>query len=141
MSVLEIARTVLVTVTMDHTIGQARDIMKMKKIHHLLVMDGSTLVGVITDTDVRFHLSPRIDTPIESSADKETLETKIHKVMTRNLITVSPDTSIAEAAGLILEHNIGCLPVVDQDGCTIAITTDRDFLRYLVKKIEPEENH
>lgn len=140
MKVSEIMRTVLVTVTMDHTIGQAREIMKMKKIRHLLVMDGSKLVGIVTDRDARSHVSPRVDTPVESKSDKETLESKLHQVMTRNLITVAPDTPIAEAANLILEHKIGCLPVIDRDGYTIGIITDADFLRYLSKEVKAEEN-
>jgi len=141
MNVSEIAHTVLVTVTMDHTIGRARDIMKMKKIRHLLVMDGSELVGVITDRDVRSHLSPHIDTPIESSEDERTLETKIHKVMTRDLITISPDTPIGEAASLLLKHKIGCLPVMDKDGSAVGIVTDADFLGYLARGIGVKEDH
>jgi acetoin utilization protein AcuB len=141
MNISEIAHTVLVTVTMDHTVGRARDIMKMKKIRHLLVMDGSELVGVITDRDVRSHLSSRIDTPIESSEDEKTLETKIHKVMTRDLITVSPDTPIGEAASLLLKHKIGCLPVIDKDGSAVGIVTDADFLGYLARGIGVKEDH
>ena len=141
MNVSEIAHTVLVTVTMDHTVGRARDIMKMKKIRHLLVMDGSELVGVITDRDVRSHLSSRIDTPIESSEDEKTLETKIHKVMTRDFITVSPDAPIGEAASLLLKHKIGCLPVIDKDGSAVGIVTDADFLGYLARGIGVKEDH
>jgi acetoin utilization protein AcuB len=133
MKVSEIAHTVLVTVTMDHTVGRARDIMQKKKIRHLLVMDGSELVGVITDRDVRTHLSFRIGTPIENVEDGKTLETKIHQVMTRELITVSPDAPIGEAAFLLLKHKIGCLPVIDEDGSTVGIVTDADFLGYLAR--------
>ena len=66
-------------------------------------MDGSELVGVITDRDVRSRLGPRIDTPIESAEDTKTLETKVHQVITRDLITVSPGIPIAEAASLLLK--------------------------------------
>ena len=141
MKVSEIAHTVLVTVIMDHTVGRARDIMQMKKIRHLLVMDGGELVGVITDRDVRSHLSPRIDTPVESAEDEKTLETKIHQVMTRNPITISPDTLISEAAALLLKHKIGCLPVIDEDGFAMGIVTDADFLGYLAREEKAKEDH
>jgi len=141
MKVSEIAHTVLVTVIMDHTVGRARDIMQMKKIRHLLVMDGGELVGVITDRDVRSHLSPRIDTPVESAEDEKTLETKIHQVMTRNPITISPDTLISEAAALLLKHKIGCLPVIDEDGFIMGIVTDADFLGYLAREEKAKEDH
>jgi len=139
MTVAEIMRTILVTITMDYTIGHAREIMKKKYIRHLLVMEGSQLVGVITDRDIRSHLSPRIDTLSESIQDKATLETKIHHAMTRNPITVSPDTTIAEAANLILKYKIGCLPVIDRDGFTIGIVTDADFLRHLAQEDKEKE--
>ena len=125
---------------MDHTVEQAREIMKLKHIRHLFIMDGSNLVGIVTDRDVRFHLSPRVGSPIESKTDKATLETKLHQIMKRELITVLPDTPIAEAANLILKHKIGCLPVIDKDGLTIGIITDADFLRYLAKEAKIEGN-
>ncbi len=136
MNVSEITRTVLVTVTMDYTRGQARDIMQKKKIRHLLVMDEGELAGIITDRDVRSHLSPLIGTPVEGAADEKTLTTKVHKVMTRNLITVSSETPIEEAVDLILTHKLGCLPVIDKDGFTLGIVTDVDFLRYLAKALK-----
>jgi acetoin utilization protein AcuB len=141
MKVSGIAHTVLVTVAMDHTVGRARDIMQMKRIRHLLVMDEGKLVGVITDRDVRAHLSPRINTPVENLEDEKTLETKIHQVMTRDLITVSPDTPIGEAAFLLLKHKIGCLPVIDEDGSTVGVVTDADFLGYLAREEKAKEDH
>jgi len=135
MSVSEIAHTVLVTITMDFTLGRARDIMEKKKIRHLLIMDEGELAGIISDRDIRSHLSPLIDTPVEGAADEKTLTTKVHKVMTRKLITVSAETPIDEAIDLILTHKIGCLPVIDNDGSAVGIVTDVDFLRYLAKEL------
>ncbi len=135
MNVSVITHTVLVTITMDYTLGQARDIMEKKKIRHLFVMDEGELAGIITDRDVRSHLSPLIDTPVEGSADEKTPTTKVHKVMTRSLITVSAETPIDEAVNIILTHKIGCLPVIDKNGSTAGIVTDVDFLRYLAKEL------
>jgi CBS domain-containing protein len=50
-------------------------------------------------------------------------------VMTRQVITVGPDTSIVEAAGLMLENRISGLPVVEGRGRLIGIVTEGDFLR------------
>jgi acetoin utilization protein AcuB len=138
MDISEIMRTVLTTVSMDHTLGQAQEIMIIKKIRHLLVMDGSDLVGVITDRDVRSHVSHRIDTQTESKSDHETLEVKVHQTMTRELITASPDTSVAEAAKLIVDNKIGCLPIINKDGSTAGIITDFDFLMYIAREAKKE---
>ena len=49
--------------------------------------------------------------------------------MTRDVITVSPATSIVEAAGIMLRQNLSGLPVVDGDGMLVGIVTEGDFLR------------
>ena len=50
-------------------------------------------------------------------------------VMTRHVITAGPDTSIVEAARLMLENRISGLPVLDGRGRLIGIVTEGDFLR------------
>ena len=57
--------------------------------------------------------------------------------MTREVITVTPETTIAETARLMLEHKIGGLPVMDQ-GALVGIITESDIFRVLVQ--EPQEN-
>ena len=50
-------------------------------------------------------------------------------VMTHPVISVTPETTIAEAAGLMLEHRISGLPVVDQGGAVVGVVTEGDLLR------------
>lgn len=54
---------------------------------------------------------------------------KAKDVMTRRVISISPDASILEAAHLMLQHRISGLPVVDPAGVLIGIVTEGDFLR------------
>lgn len=54
---------------------------------------------------------------------------KAHHIMTRKVITVAPDTSIVEAARLMLEHHVSGLPVVNPEGALVGIVTERDLLR------------
>jgi CBS domain-containing protein len=49
--------------------------------------------------------------------------------MTRDVRTVTPDTPLARAAELLVEHKIGCLPVLDADDRLIGIVTESDFVR------------
>jgi CBS domain-containing protein len=51
------------------------------------------------------------------------------EVMTRQPIHVAPSTSLREAARLMLDHKIGCLPVVDGSGAMVGLVTDSDLLR------------
>src|SRR5215204_999737 len=50
-------------------------------------------------------------------------------VMTQPVISVTPNTSVLEAARLMLQHKISGLPVVDPQGIVIGIVTEGDFLR------------
>jgi CBS domain-containing protein len=54
---------------------------------------------------------------------------RAHQIMTRNVITVRPDTSIVDAAKLMLEHHVSGLPVLDKDGGLVGIVSEGDFLR------------
>jgi len=52
---------------------------------------------------------------------------KARDVMTKSVVTVSPDTTIKEVAQLMQQHNVGAIPVVDQNGLK-GIVTDRDLV-------------
>jgi CBS domain-containing protein len=52
-----------------------------------------------------------------------------HQIMTRNVITVSPETPVIEAAKAMLQHHVGGLPVVDAGGKLLGMVTDGDFIR------------
>jgi CBS domain-containing protein len=54
---------------------------------------------------------------------------RAHQIMTTNVVTVRPDTSIVEAAKLMLEHHISGLPMLDKDEKLIGIASEGDFLR------------
>lgn len=54
---------------------------------------------------------------------------RAHQVMTRKVITVSPETSIVDAANLMLRHHISGLPVVDAEGKVVGIVSEGDFLQ------------
>ncbi len=58
----------------------------------------------------------------------------VAEIMTPKVFTISPETSVEEADGLMKEHNIRHLPVVDPDGVLIGMLSDRDVRQVLVPK-------
>ena len=54
---------------------------------------------------------------------------RAHQIMTKNVITVGPDSSIVDAAKLMLEHHVSGLPVLDKEGALVGILSEGDFLR------------
>src|SRR6218665_3892028 len=57
------------------------------------------------------------------------MDMRAHQIMTRNVLTVSPVTSVEVAAKTMLEHRISGLPVLDVSGDLVGIVSERDFLR------------
>ena len=54
---------------------------------------------------------------------------RAHQIMSRPVITVTPDTTIVEAANVMLKHHVSGLPVVDAAGRLVGIVSEGDFLR------------
>jgi CBS domain-containing protein len=54
---------------------------------------------------------------------------RAHQIMTRSVITVTPDTTVAEAANTMLQRHVSGLPVVDTTGKLVGIISEGDFLR------------
>ena len=120
-------------VRMDDTLGTIHEILENANFHHLLVVEGNKLVGVISDRDVLKAVSPFIGTLSEHTHDLVTLNKKAHQIMNHKPITVFKYTSLQEAATIMLDNNISCLPVVSPEGGIEGIVTWKDILGYYVK--------
>lgn len=105
-------------VRLADTLTAARTIMRAEGFRHLPVVETKRVLGVITDRDVRQRAAHLDDALVETA-------------MTADPVTVSPDTTIEEAASVMLVKRIGCLPVV-QNGGLVGIITTTDLLRALL---------
>lgn len=107
----------------------ADDLMRQRRIRHLLVLDEEgALCGVVSQRDLfRGALARALG--YGESAQRKLLGTLVVKeVMTTEVVTVGPDAPLGEAARLMLEHQIGCLPVVEGERL-VGILTESDFVR------------
>ena len=120
----------VIKIGMDATIKKIQEIFEMHKFHHLLVVEEEKLVGVISDRDLLRELSPFIGTASETVRDTETLNKKVHQIMTRKPVTVTKETTIQDATKLLIKKNVSCLPIVSLDGKIEGILTLKDFLKF-----------
>jgi len=111
MRVSQIMSSEVVAISPDKRVGQALQLMQKHNIRHLPVMQGETMVGWITSRDLREVL-------LASMLEKIT----VADVMVKDPLTVTPETSLEEAARLIHDHKIGGLPVVEKDRLVGVIT-------------------
>jgi acetoin utilization protein AcuB len=134
--VSEIMSRGLITVDKNASLRRARRVLDQYRIRHLLVMDGKRLVGIVTDRDLR-RAAPSSKSPLTISEREEFMdELKVVEVMSRKLITASPDTTVREAARVMVSEKIGCLPVVNGNQL-VGIVTETDLLEMLVREEQP----
>jgi CBS domain-containing protein len=128
MKVRELMTTDVATIGRNDELTIADDIMKMKRLRHLPVLEEGRLVGILTQRDL-FHAALSTALNFGEKAHKEFLKTVVVKeVMTDDVRTIGPDADIKEAARLLIEHRIGCLPVVE-GGKLVGIVSETDLLR------------
>lgn len=111
----------------NDSMKKAMDLLKERGIRHLPVLKGDKLVGIVSERDIK-QASPSPATALEIREIYYLLDrVTIKQIMTRRPYTVSPSAPIEEAALIMREKKIGCLPVVD-DGRLVGILTETDIL-------------
>lgn len=132
--------TDVVTVHLDTTLPEAHELMTKHKIRRLpVVNDARELVGMVTLGDLR-EARPSSATSLNVWELNYLLaKLRISDFMSRTLITIAPETSVVEAARLMLAHKISGLPVVDAHGALRGIITETDLFRVMVEKLGGEE--
>lgn len=128
MRIVDIMKQRVATIGMDDTLETVRDFFAAAPFHHLLVLEEEQLVGILSDKDLYKALSPFLGSGSENQRDRDTLQRRVHQIMTRSPVTISPQGSIAEACDLLLARGISCLPVLE-NGQVVGIVTWRDLLR------------
>lgn len=122
-----------VTIASDASMVEARSLMEHDDISRLLVVDQDEfLVGILSLRDV-VEAWPSRFTMLEPTEIRELMaRVLVDEVMTAKVVTVDPETSIAEAANLMFEHTVGALPVLENRRI-VGILTYSDLLRGLVR--------
>ena len=123
--------TKLVYVGPDETIGEMHKLLDALPIHHLLVMEGGVLLGVVSDREIYKHMSPFANTKLESQKDRFSANLPAARIMKKNIITVNVHAGVREAADKMVKNNESLLPVVDDAGRVIGVLSWKDILRFI----------
>ena len=105
-----------ITLNINSKVMDAEHIMREYKIGGIPVVDQSKkLIGIITNRDLRFH---------------KDMSTPVSEIMTKdNLITAEENVGLEKAEGILQEHKIEKLPIVNKDGILTGLITYKDILK------------
>ncbi|MCC6747076.1 MAG: CBS domain-containing protein [Deltaproteobacteria bacterium] len=132
MLVRELMNAEVVAVDPHCSLRQALETMEVRRIHHLLVENRASLLGVITHRDIRATLPPWLSAA-EAAERRQLLDTvPVSALCVVRPLTIAPDVDARQAALLMRQRHIGCLPVVEQ-GHVVGIITEADFLDAFIR--------
>lgn len=133
MLVKDIMKTDVVTLQYDARLDFAEEMMYLGRIRHLPVVRDKHLIGIISQRDLFKSSLTSIITNMRDN--KKFLNSiNIKEVMVEDIVTVSPDCTLEDAAQLMIDRKIGCLPVVEDDMKLIGLVTETDLLQYYINK-------
>jgi len=111
----------------DDTLAKAKEMMDVAGFRRLPVVKDGNVVGMLTERNLRAHAGY-----LES--------TRVNAAMSSPVISVGPNSTVQEAARLMLVHKVGGLPVID-NGKLVGIVTTIDMIRAFLQVVETFEKH
>lgn len=133
----DIMSSPVVCVDSQSTLPEAYELMRQHGIRRLPVLSEQRLVGIITLGDVRGALPSEVTTLNRSELSFLMEQVKVERVMRHPVVTVRPNSKLADAARLMIRHRISGLPILSAEGVVIGLVTESDIFRVLVDMLDP----
>lgn len=124
MNIGEIACRKVKTLNFIEPVARALYIMQEEGIRHLPVLRNRVPDGMVSDHNILSHLGWH-----DAAHKNAAVNDRVEKIMRHPIVTVSPDETIEKVAQLIINRNIGAIPLVDSTGRLVGIATKSDFLK------------
>lgn len=123
----------LIKLTISDDLTKAESLFKNHKIRHIPVVHGQTIIGMLSYSDLlRISFADLTD-------DDEVIDTTVYnmftveQVMAKQLVTITPETTIKEAAEILASKEFHALPVCDEH-LLVGIITTTDLMKYLINQ-------
>ncbi len=129
-----------ITISQETPVAEALTFMRQNRIRRLPVLDRhGRLVGIVSEKDL-LYVSPSPATTLSVYEVGYLLsKIRVEEIMTRKVITVSPDTPLEQAARIMVDNKIGGLPVME-DGVLVGIITETDIFKTLLEMLGAREH-
>ena len=130
MQVKDIMSAGVEVVERNDNLAKVQDLMATKTLRHVPVVENGELVAIVSQRDLFKAMMSSTMGYGEKAQQAYLRSVRVKEIMSAPVVTVASDTALGEAAALMVQKGVGCLPVVD--GSTlVGIVTKTDLLRYL----------
>lgn len=124
MLVKEVMTDRIKTVSPDQSLSDVRSVFEDEGFRHLPVMGNDGLVGIITHTDLMRVTYGAHIAEADFEVNNLILEsTTVEEAMSKDVLTIDPDSDLKEAARIMRKYKVGCVPVVENGGLVGLVTT------------------
>lgn len=129
MKVSDLMTQATVTDAPDDTLAEAAAKMRQEQTGSLLVMEGDSLAGIVTERDLLKVVG----------AGQDPKNVSLRDVMTTEVVTIEPDSTVKDAAQIMFDHWFRHLPVTTPEGKVVGILSLRDLLSLVARGMEDPE--
>lgn len=117
-----------VCIDINSKISDVVDIMNERELHRLPVVSGKKLVGLVTESMISMNGASKATSLSIYELNYLLSKTSVDAIMIRDVITIHEDRFLEDAALLMFKHDIGCLPVINDNNEVVGILTSNDVL-------------
>ena len=133
-SVSQIASTALIAIQLGQKLSEARKLMQVNQIHHVPVLQGKKLMGILSAVDLATLSLTSFGSDERANDALLDNQFSVEEVMSKNMVTIKPTAPIREAAEILAEGHFHSLPIVDKEGDLQGLVTSTDLIRYLLSQ-------
>jgi CBS domain-containing protein len=138
MLVRDLMEREVVTLGAADTLDLADDIMRLARIRHLPVISGDRVVGILSQRDL-FRAAVSSLLQLGRASEQQWLaKIPVAAVMSPVVFSISPGATVRQAVERMLQHKVGCLPVVEE-GRLLGLVSETDCLRFLAHVLDISE--
>jgi CBS domain-containing protein len=135
LAIREIMNPTIVAIGVSDRLLTVEDIMMLGNVRHMPVVKAGRLVGVVSERDLLWASPSRLANP-ESGDRRDFLNSvEVSCVMSSPAIVIDAKASLRDAARMMVDHKIGCLPVVGEKGRLLGMLSEVDLLEVLAEDL------
>lgn len=127
------------TVAPSDSLDTVRQIFEKHGFHHVPVVEGGKLTGIVSYTDYLQIISEMCSGNTPTGIFKTSLTNiEVHEIMIKELVCLSPTDTVEHALTLFKTHEFHAMPVIDKDRHLLGILSTHDLMKLLEKVLAPE---